>query len=66
MSTHAYTPRHSITIRPIGGIQSEEIQYCLNLLKSLNRNDCPPRRCLNKESVDIDCISNTCQIVPKN
>ena len=32
MSTHAYTPRHSITIRPIGGITLEEIQYCVNLL----------------------------------
>jgi hypothetical protein len=53
MSTHAYTPRHSITIRPIGGIQSEEIQYCLNLLKSLKNSGK-----LLKAVIGVEAIEN--------
>ncbi len=52
MSTHAYTPRHSITIRPIGGITSEEIQYCLNLLKSLHNDGKLLRAVVGKESIE--------------
>jgi hypothetical protein len=53
MSTHAYTERHSITIRPIGGITSEEIQYCLNLLKSFKNSGK-----LLKAVVGLEAIEN--------
>ena len=52
MSTHAYTPRHSITIRPIGGIKTEEIDYCVNLLNHLISDGIVLRGVMGLESID--------------
>ena len=51
MSTHAYTPRHSITIRPIGGITPDEIQYCLSLLTQMVNDNKVVKAVVGKEGI---------------
>jgi hypothetical protein len=51
MSTHAYTPRHSITIRPIGGITPDEIKYCLSLLTQMVNHNKVLKAVVGKEVI---------------
>ena len=51
MSTHAYTSRHSITIRPIGGITPDEIQYCLSLLTQMVNDNKVLKAVVGKEVI---------------
>ena len=51
-SRHAFTTRHSITLRPIGGITPEEIQSCLTLLSNMISEHKVLRAVVGKEVID--------------